>query len=531
VTDGLVDSERPRTAILLLGVTVCALAFISDPWLDVEGFAFPKELALGVTGTLAATLVLWRQRELRLSSTDLALTVFLVLGVVSAATVAVNGWMAWRAVAMTLAGGAVYWAACRAGQGTVLVCAAGLTVFIAVVVILEGHGFLTGLSLPNRAPGGVLGNRNYAAHFIVLGLPLLFALGLGSRATGARLLIAGGVALSTAAVVLTRSRAAWLALLVLAVALPVLSRFMPRSLRAGAGRTSLILAGGLALGVAVAVLVPNKLAFTSSSASTLGRLVETDKGSGLGRVRQYGNTLRLIADHPLLGVGPGNWFARYPAYAPPGDPTVRPEEVWNTPAHATGDWLGMAAERGLPATLALLGFFFLVARWAWRRLREATAIDEVSGAVASLGLLAALLIMGSLDAVFQLALPTFFTFLVLGAAGVNTTGKKLVLPRGLALGAMLVVLVAGSLAGWMQVRQIQAALLVTGDKSQVDWVRVSDTGLGQYRPLVQAALGVYHTDCEAARALARRSLAHNPGSRIADRLVRNCRPDPEPGTR
>ena len=36
--------------------------------------------------------------------------------------------------------------------------------------------------------------------------------------------------------------------------------------------------------------------------------------------------LRMAADHPLLGVGPGNWPVEYPRYTFSGDPAFDPED-------------------------------------------------------------------------------------------------------------------------------------------------------------------------------------------------------------
>ena len=72
---------------------------------------------------------------------------------------------------------------------------------------------------------GTLGNRNFVAHIAAFGLPLVLLAALRAR-TGGRFFVASiGVMIVTASLVLTRSRAAWLAfaamLLVFLIALVV----------------------------------------------------------------------------------------------------------------------------------------------------------------------------------------------------------------------------------------------------------------------------------------------------------------------
>jgi O-antigen ligase len=68
------------------------------------------------------------------------------------------------------------------------------------------------------------------------------------------------------------------------------------------------------------------------------------------RVAMWRSGLAMIADHPLLGVGPGQVRAWYPHYR-------RPEAVRPTTGHLHSSPIQIAAERGLPA----LGVWI----WLW----------------------------------------------------------------------------------------------------------------------------------------------------------------------
>ena len=77
------------------------------------------------------------------------------------------------------------------------------------------------------------------------------------------------------------------------------------------------------------------------------------------RLRLQRDSLDLLADHPLLGVGPGNFQSLFPRYR------NRSAEVQSIAGHPESDWLWFASEYGMPALLCLLvavAFFFLQAR-------------------------------------------------------------------------------------------------------------------------------------------------------------------------
>src|SRR5437764_1430588 len=97
-----------------------------------------------------------------------------------------------------------------AGLAVPLVAAlAAAVVAVAVTALLQTYGLETTLFSENRSPGGTLGNRNFVAHAAAFGLPLVLLAALGAQRRFA--LGAAGAAIATASLVLTRSRAAWLA--------------------------------------------------------------------------------------------------------------------------------------------------------------------------------------------------------------------------------------------------------------------------------------------------------------------------------
>lgn len=414
---------RAAPGVLALGMLACALAAVPGRAGNAERFANPKEIVLHLVAAAAAALLLSRARQLRTDRIDACLALFALLGVVSSVTMALNGAYALRALGITLSSALVFWAARSRGDeetGDALTAAAAVAAaLVAASALLEAYGVLPDLSGEGRAPGGLMGNRNRMAHFVALGLPV--ALLHAARVHGRARLWAWSLALAamTAAVVLSRSRGAWLAVGAAAVVALAVAACRPGLLRqVAANRRAWALAAALALGAAGAVLLPNTLQWRSSTPylDSLRGIVDAGSGSGQARRIQAGNNIRMAMSNPLLGVGPGNWTIQYPRYTGRGDPSYTPLARIPTNRLPHGDWTGLAAERGIPAFFALGLLFLLAARGALGRATAGESGEgEVLRALALLGTLAALAVAGALDPVLLTAAPAFLVFLVMGA--------------------------------------------------------------------------------------------------------------------
>src|SRR5204863_4583930 len=126
-------------------------------------------------------------------------------------------------------------------------------VVAAITALVQAYGVESTLFASTRTPGGTHGNRNFVAHLAALGLPLCMLAALRAR----RFVLASlGVAVVAAALVLTRSRAGWLAA---AAALLIFCVFSMRE----HGRRLFALLGFAAAGAAAALLIPNALHWRS----------------------------------------------------------------------------------------------------------------------------------------------------------------------------------------------------------------------------------------------------------------------------
>jgi O-antigen ligase len=333
-------ADRRALRTLQLGALLVVLAAL--PWkvFELDRFFVPKELVLHAVA-LAATLLALRAGGPGISSgnaspeegapadrggvladprlVDLALAAYLVLGLASALA-ATNPWLAARALALSASGAALFWTGRRLAavglDGPLLTTLAAATALAAGTALAQAYGIRSEYFSLNRAPGGTFGNRNFVAHLAAIGTPLLVLALLRARAAGGVVVSAVGLAATTALLVLSRSRGAWLAagasLLPLAIGVVRASR-LPTGERLPTRR--LALAAFLpAVGIAAALALPNRLDWRSGSPylDSMKGVVDYRGGSGRGRLQQYANSARMTADHPLLGVGPGNWAVRYP---------------------------------------------------------------------------------------------------------------------------------------------------------------------------------------------------------------------------
>jgi O-antigen ligase len=511
--------------VLQLGAVAIVLAASTYRVFELDRFFVPKELVLHLTACLAGILAARTFRQVAFTRTDIMLLAFLGLGAASA-FFATNGWLALRALAISVSGIAVFWAARsvqEAGLQRPLLGAITLAVVIGcATALLQAYGVRPELFSINRAPGGTLGNRNFIAHMAAFGFPVAMVIALSARSFLHYLPAALGTSIIVATLVLTRSRAGWLAfaaaalvLLFAMIAAPALRRSGRTWLRLG----GMLLLAGLAVGSAV--LAPNALQWRSENPylESIRGVANYQEGSGRGRLLQYRRSFQLVRDAPLLGVGPGNWTVEYPAHAPPNDPSLdRGAAGMTSNPWPSSDWVAFLAERGLAATLLLAMAFVAIALRALRRMLRAYEPDEALAAAGAIGLLLSTVVAGMFDAVLLVALPSLLVWTALGALW----PAEPFLPRTVAGPAVLLVLLA-LLAGAGAVRSAAqlTAIHIFETRSDIATLsRAARIDPGNYRLQLRLARNANSraARCEHARA----AHAQFPNAAAARTLNRRC---------
>lgn len=493
-----VPSRAPRL-LLQLGAIAVVLAASPTRAFDLDRFLVPKELALHLTAVLAGVSAIGVVRRSRASWIDLALGGYLILSVVSA-SVATNPWLAARAVALSGSALVLYWIARglrAAGREGALANTVALAVVVgAVTSLLQAYGLEWTIFSPNRAPGGTLGNRNFVAHAAAFGLPLVVVGGLRALRLRGVLFASLGLSLLIAVLVLTRSRAAWLAATA-AIAIIASALRLAVLRRAEAPWRRLALLATFAVGGAVAALtIPNTLRWRSENPylDSMHDIANYEQGSGRGRLIQYGRTLRMAGAYPLLGVGPGNWPVQYPAFAAARDPSMDYSVggVTYNP-WPSSDWFAFVSERGFLGAGLLIVAMAGIAVANVKRLWTARTSDEALEATALLATLAATIIAGLFDAVLLLAVPTQLAWTAIGALGPPPSGERFAGPRTFAFVIAVVVSAIGAARGVAQVAAMEIYAL-TNDRALL--VMASRIDPGNYR--LHLRIGGRDHGCAAA---------------------------------
>lgn len=519
-------AERFALRILQLAAIAIVAAVSIRKEFELDRFFVPKELVLHLAALFAGLLTLARSRRLPTSRIDFLLLGFILLGAGSA-LFATNPWLAVRALAITISSFVLFRAGralAEAGLARPLLAALAFgVVLVAASALLQTYGVRTELFSLNRAPGGTLGNRNFVAHAAAFGFPVLLLVALAARRAAGFLAASLGAAILTGTLVLTRSRAAWLAFAAV-VAIVLLSVVISRALR-GTGRiwlrVSVLLL--LAIGaVAAAVTLPNSLRWRSDDPylDTVRRVAEFDEGSGRGRLIQYRRSLAMTLANPIFGVGPGNWGVEYPDFAARRDPSMSTSEggmTWNP--WPSSDWIAWLSERGFLATILLGLVFVAIAVHALGQLRAAPTPDEGLRAAALLGIIVATAIAGAFDAVLLLALPSFFVWTALGAMwrpippAVGTFHPAW-------WGTLLLILVIASGAAAVRSGLQLAAIEIHATSSDRDTLRVAaKLDPGNYRLRLRLAR-LTGGDEQCDHATAARDLY--PNADAAERAARRC---------
>ncbi|MEP7065182.1 MAG: O-antigen ligase family protein [Gemmatimonadota bacterium] len=518
--------------VLQSGAIAIVLAAASYKLFELDRYFVPKELALHVTALAAIIACLQGARRLELTRVETLFGIYLLLGILSAA-LATNHWVAARAVGVTFSGLVIFRAARAtsnaASRWPLLAVLVAAIVLASVTSLLQAYGVTSDYFSLNRSPGGTFGNRNFVAHLAAIGAPALLLLVV--LAPRARAILASSLAVGVlaAALVLSRSRAAMLAIiagvLVLALGIWIAQRRWrdPRIARRYPLATAFAAAGA-----AAAILIPNTLNWKSDSPylDTVTGVVNYREGSGHGRLVQYATSLKLTAQHPLLGVGPGNWAVAYPRVASKGDPSIDHDDGMTSNPWPSSDWIAMIAERGLPATLVFVLAFIGLAVLSIAAMRNSLDLEEYLPPLTLLATLAATIVVGCFDASLLLAAPTLFVFALLGAlAPAAATRISIPLSTATARGLGIVgsAIAIALLLSLRSVTQLVSMGVFSSANTVAEYDHAAIADPGSYRIQMRiAALGAERTRCDLVKKHATRAHDLYPAAPEPIHLLAGC---------
>jgi O-antigen ligase len=121
-------------------------------------------------------------------------------------------------------------------------------------------------------------------------------------------------------------------------------------------------------------LVTLRLSGAELAARFMSTFAEGDERdvSASSRIDLWRDCLRVVADYPMLGVGPDNW------------PHIAADYGWPPGKEAHSVWVQTAAEVGIPGVMALLLFYGTTMAKLWRTARSRSReLDELQVAGAA----------------------------------------------------------------------------------------------------------------------------------------------------
>jgi O-antigen ligase len=504
--------------LVVVGAFAVVLAGVDSMVFDLDRYLVPKALVLHLTALGLFLLGFPSLKAPRWGMVEWLLIAFVGWSAASAA-LASNRWLALEGWAIGLSS-LVLLLALRdlsaRHHWPVLIGVITAVVVGAALGVAQAYGADWEFLGDSRPPGGTFGNRNFLAHLSVLAMTPLAVTVVRVRHRRWLLPALLGIVILAAAVVLTRSRAAWLGGIG-GLATAALTLIVARWGGVHRSRWRLVaVAAALAIAAVAAVLLPNQLDWTTDSpyAQTLSRLTAFGEGSGRGRLIQYRNSIGLTKEDPVLGVGPGNWFVHYPRVASDGDPSYAGHQSIPTNPWPSSDWVAFLTERGVLGALLLLVTGLSAAGRVLSRARSPQS-DDAYAAAAVVGLMATAVITGMFDAVLLLAAPSYLVWSITGLMLPEPKRAIAWMPgsgmRALAkTGAVLLLLVAVAEASAHTV----AIASTAESRNRATLTRAALLAPGEHRvQLLLAERG----DCKAAERVGKLMPHHEHAQQLARR--------------
>ena len=270
---------------------------------------------------------------------------------------------------------------------------------------------LESIRIPSAGrPSATLGFRNIAASFLIGCIPLV-CLNWHHQAGWKRRLSAITVALMALLLIYTRTRGAWVGLIVGTAAALAYTYRQGTPLWIGIRPSRIALPVILVIGLSA--LPPDGARSpqqfdTVKETPTAALASVVDPGADRGRLTFWKNTVSMIVANPVLGVGLNNWQFHYPVYDQ-GEAT----RIYSEPIRPHNDLIWIWSELGPIGLLAFLGMALLPVAQALRRNQP----RNVATTAACVATVIGLIVHGCFS--FLREQPTASLFLWLGIAGLT----------------------------------------------------------------------------------------------------------------
>lgn len=220
-------------------------------------------------------------------------------------------------------------------------------------------------------PESTFGNKNFAGHFVVMVLPLALVGLLSSEVKKERLVYSIVVAIGGWYLIYIVARQAYLAV---AVEVALLLLFLLLDYRKnrensliGRGKQWTVIIRMIAAVLIFLILASNWTVNGQAQEENrkLSKLQDISIESGQNRIAAWRNTIEMVKDYPVAGVGVGQWSVHYPKYYD----RIEKDVIYNEQTRLLrlhNDYIQTFAELGLIGYLFLVWMLYIVVRRIFR---------------------------------------------------------------------------------------------------------------------------------------------------------------------
>lgn len=214
------------------------------------------------------------------------------------------------------------------------------------------HGFLEILNLYRYKPGGIFSNSNSLGGVLILITPLWIALAICHPQKSIRRISALLSILFVIGIVMSNARASMLGLAFSIILFSVLNKKIRQIT--------------ICLGIVVVIALSLPAVRTLISVG-----LRMDRGTS-ARTEVWANTLNMILQHPLLGIGPGNYPAEYMKYYA----TAAETGFFGEMPHAHNFILDMTARLGIPGLIIALILYIFPIVLVFKILKKIMSFED-----------------------------------------------------------------------------------------------------------------------------------------------------------
>jgi O-antigen ligase len=264
------------------------------------------------------------------------------------------------------------------GRAVLKVLILSMTI-VSIIGLLQYYFYNTSeiqnLFIQTAKPGATFSNKNMASHFIVMVVPLSFALFISAQQKIKIYMYGLAMFIGFWFLIYTTARQAYLAILIevfIVVIFFTLDFYKNKDIsfirtmsEAKTKTISLVF-------IFISLIFVSNLShqgFNFGSGLKTNKLISINLDGGKNRFPAWKNTIEMIKDNPISGVGVGQWQAKYPIYYD----KVSKDVIFNESVRLKrlhNEYLEVFANFGIIGYIFLLWISFVIIKSLWRILSD-----------------------------------------------------------------------------------------------------------------------------------------------------------------